>query len=76
MVVHCTMYRAAETGQSPTDTQRRAVAEFIDPRLGDKVNSGIGFSYRPSSPCSLAACRTGPPVHVAWRAGTTTLRRS
>jgi hypothetical protein len=38
------------------------VAEFIDPSLGNKVNSGIGLSYRPASPCILA-----------WRAGTTNL---
>ncbi len=30
-----------------------AVAEFIDPWLGDKVDSGTGLSYRPASPCSL-----------------------
>ncbi len=30
------------------------VAEFIDPWLGDKVDSGIGLSYRPASICSLA----------------------
>ncbi len=34
-----------------------SVAEFIDLWLGDKVNFGIGLSYRPAS-------------HVAWRAGT------
>jgi hypothetical protein len=27
---------------------------FIDPRLGDKVNSCIELSYRPAGPCSLA----------------------
>jgi len=41
----------------------RSVAGFKDPWLGDKVNSGIGLSYRPAS-------------HVAWRAYTTILRRS
>ncbi len=31
------------------------VAKFINPWLGDKVNSGIGLSYQPArSPCSLA----------------------
>ncbi len=30
-----------------------SVAEFIDPWLGDKVNSGIGLSYWPASSCSL-----------------------
>ncbi len=39
------------------------VAEFIDLWFADKVNSGIGLSYRSASPCS-------------WRAGTTTLFRS
>ncbi len=39
-------------------------AEFIDPWLGKKVDFGIGLSH------------TGPPAHVAWRAGTTTLCRS
>ncbi len=37
--------------------------KFIDPWLWDKVNSGIGLSYRPAS-------------HEAWRTGTTTLCRS
>ncbi len=37
------------------------VAEFMGPWLRDKVNSGTGLSYR------------GPPAHVAWRAGMTTL---
>ncbi len=40
------------------------VAEFIDPRPGTKVNSGIGLL------CRLVS------AHVAWRAGTTTLCRS
>ncbi len=39
------------------------VAKFIDPWLGDKVNSGIGLSYRSAS-------------HVAWRTGSTALCRS
>ncbi len=39
---------------------RSTVAQFTDPWLGDKVNSGIGLSYRPSS-------------HVAWHADTTSL---
>ncbi len=34
------------------------IAEFVDPWLGDKVNSGKGLSYWPTS-------------HVAWQAGTT-----
>jgi hypothetical protein len=36
-----------------------AVAEFIVPDWGDKVNSGIRLSYRPAS-------------QVAWRAGLST----
>jgi len=40
-----------------------SVAEFIDPWLGDKVNSDNGLSYRPA-------------VHAAWRAGMTILCRS
>jgi hypothetical protein len=40
-----------------------AVAEFIVPDWGDKVNSGIGLSYRPAT-------------HVAWRAGMSTLCQS
>jgi hypothetical protein len=40
------------------------IAEFIDPWLGDKVNSCIRLSYRPASPCILAG------------RGTTTLSRS
>ncbi len=39
---------------------KRPAAEFIDPWLGDKVNSGIGLSYQHSR------------LH-GWRAGTTTL---
>jgi hypothetical protein len=27
--------------------KNKTVAEFIDPDWGDKVNSGIGLSYRP-----------------------------
>ncbi len=30
-------------------TQRWTVVELIDPWLGDKVNSGIGLSYRPAN---------------------------
>jgi hypothetical protein len=37
-----------------------SVAEFIDPWLRDKINSGIGLLYRLAS-------------HVAWRVGTKTL---
>ncbi len=33
------------------------VAAFIDPWLGDKVNSGIGLSYRPASHVALRASR-------------------
>ncbi len=50
-------------GSVQTRTQTKAllgsmlsVGEFIDPWLGDKVNSGIGLLYRPASLCSLA-CR-------------------
>jgi hypothetical protein len=43
----------------------RPVAKFRDPWLGDKVDSGIGLSYR-----------AGPPTHVAWRTGMKTLCRS
>ncbi len=43
----------------------RSVAELIDP-LGEKVDSGIGLSYRPASPCT----------HVAWWADTTISCRS
>ncbi len=48
---------------SPPTPHPPAVAEFINPWLGVKVDSDIEFSYRPASPC----------YHVAWRAGTTTL---
>ncbi len=34
--------------------ERLPVTEFIDPSLGDKVNSGIGLSYRPANPGNLA----------------------
>ncbi len=47
-------------GAWPRDTSvpsARPAAEFIDPWLGDKVNSSIGFLYRPAS-------------LVAWSAGT------
>ncbi len=40
------------------------VAEFIDPDWGQKVNSGIGMSFRPAR------------LHGLTRAGTTTLCRS
>jgi hypothetical protein len=48
------------------------VVEFMgDPWLENKINSGIGLSYRPASPCSLAGrydnlCRSWliPPVRV------------
>ncbi len=33
------------------------LAKFIDPWLGDKVNSGIGLSYRAASPAHLV-CRS------------------
>ncbi len=42
-----------------------AVAEFIDPWLGDKVNSGIGLSYRTASPCSLAGRYNNPMPELA-----------
>ncbi len=42
---------------------RTPVAEFIDPRLGDKVNSVIGLSYRQAR-------------LYGWRAATTSLCRS
>ncbi len=42
-------------------TDKKPVAEFIDPWLWDKVNSGIGLSYRHAR------------LH-GWRAGTTTMR--
>jgi hypothetical protein len=40
-------------------------AEFIDPWLGDKVNSGIGLSYRPASPWSLSGRYNNPMQEVA-----------
>ncbi len=45
------------------DREKSSVAEFINPWLGDKVNSGIGLSYRYDR------------LH-SWRACTTTLCRS
>ncbi len=36
------------------------VAEFIDPRHGDKGDSGIGLSYRTASPCNLADQYSNP----------------
>ncbi len=41
-------YSISYSSISAVDNQR-TVAEFIDHWLGDKVNSGIGLSYRPSS---------------------------
>ncbi len=41
----------------------RTVAKFIVPDWGEKVNSGIGLTYRPAR-------------QPSWRAGTTTLCRS
>ncbi len=41
------------------------VAESIEPTLGDKVNSDIGLSYRPASPCSLAG-RYDNPICQSW----------
>jgi len=52
-------YRCASLGLAGLHLSK---AEFIDPWLVDKVNSGISLSYRPAS-------------HVTWRAGTTTLCR-
>ncbi len=40
--------------------RRLQVAKFLVPGWGDKVNSGIGLSYR------------GPPCYTGWRAGTIT----
>ncbi len=40
----------------------KPVAEFIDPWLGDKVNSGIGLSYRPAN----HACSLGVPVRQPY----------
>ncbi len=37
-----------------TVSPHKTVAEFIDPWMGYKVNSGIGLSYCPASTCSLA----------------------
>ncbi len=42
--------------------QKKPVAKFLVPELGDIVDSGIGLSYRPAS--------------LYWRAGVTTLCRS
>ncbi len=49
----------------------RDQAEFIDPWLGDRVDSDTGLSHWPASPCSLAAgtttlCRSWlyPPVRI------------
>ncbi len=43
-----------------TVSPHKTVAEFIDLWLGDKVNSGIGLSYWPASPCSLAGGYDNP----------------
>jgi hypothetical protein len=40
--------------QGPAIKDFYPVAEFLDPGWGDKVNSGIGLSYRPAKPGSLA----------------------
>ncbi len=37
-----------------------SMAEFIDPDWGDKVNSGIGLSYRPARPHGLAGQYENP----------------
>jgi hypothetical protein len=39
----------------------RPVAKFIVSELGDKVDSGIGLSYRSASLCNLAAGRVRQP---------------
>ncbi len=39
---------------SPLKKKYFTVSEFIDQWLGDKVNSGIGLTDRPASPCSMA----------------------
>ncbi len=45
-------------------------AELIGPWLGDKVNSSIGLSYRPASPCSLAGRYDNPMPELSyWLAG-------
>jgi hypothetical protein len=36
------------------------VAEFIDPLLEDKVNSGIGLSYQPASHVALSCLYDNP----------------
>ncbi len=38
----------------------RAVAKFIVPNWGDKVDSGVGLSYLPASLCSLAGRYDNP----------------
>ncbi len=43
---------------------QNAVAKFIVPGWGEKVDYGIGLSYRPAR------------LHIDWQAGTTTLCRS
>ncbi len=47
----------------PCKEDAAPVAKFMDPDYGNKVNSGIGLSYR-------------PPDYMGWRAGTTTQCRS
>jgi hypothetical protein len=39
---------------------KSTVAEFIDPWLGDEVNPGMGLTYRPANPCSLAGRYDNP----------------
>ncbi len=39
--------------EAPPPVSKTPVAKFIDPWLGNKVNCGIGLSYRPDSKCSL-----------------------
>ncbi len=53
-----------------------AVTKFIVPDWGDKVDSGMGLSYRPARLHRLAGRYDNPMPYVAWRAGTTTLCRS
>jgi hypothetical protein len=60
VVLRLTVQRWVSIGKVRKTSSRM---HFIDPWLGDKVNSGTGLSYRPAN-------------HVAWRAGTKTLRRS
>jgi hypothetical protein len=41
---------------------RTPVAEFKDPWLGDKVNSGIGLSYRPASHVASVPVQQNNPL--------------